>query len=424
MPLVEPQPFATLLVLEREAIQTVPAGSGPLILVLARSGHVEGVTKTIFVPAGSGYSSLILPDDLNADGDAFDPAEDFAIIVARAGGRCFTALRALGTPDNTLPTVVSASVDVNADADALVVVFDKAVYAPTLAGLSLNFTVGTPRTILSLVSGQGTSTLTFALSGDVASTDDLDLLVAETRTVQSINGPLVDTGSTPVDLIDDDLSLILGAKLWIRADLDVSPAGGTVTQWTDQIAGAVATLGGGPTHVNVNPKHVSLDNSNDFVNYPLSVAAGRVLYLFIVRRSHADQSDSAGIFDTSDGSGNTNIAYQFLRDFPSLSARIAGANPATYAEPAPAIRQWTVIWEPTQRIIRENGVEVAINATDATHVAVTQCRFGILFQVTPPTLAGDYDLFEAFIVDRPVGSEMTQPEIENVEAILADRWGL
>lgn len=411
--------FSAILTLDRDAVQTF-SGSGALVLALATSGHFDGITKTIIVPAGTA-SSIILADDLNADGDSFDPAGDFAIVVARAAGRCFTALRALGTLDTTAPTIVSATVDLGVDANALVVVFNEPVYAPSITGLSLSFSSGTPRTLGAVSTGQGTTSLTFDLSGDIGGSDVFSLVVGSTRTLQSLNGPLLGTGTTPVDVNNDDLSAIAGIRLWLRADIGVTTTGGSVSQWNDQSGLAnhatQASAGNRPTHVNVDPKHVSFDNTNDFLTGPISLASGGEFTLFVVRRSHADQSDSAGIFDTSNGTGTTNVGYQFLRDFPSLSARLAGANGAVYAEPSVAIRQHTCVYRLTDREIREGGVQVATNATDTTHISLTQYRIGMLFQdVLPP----DCDIFELVAYARA----LTTGEIEQVEGILATRWGL
>lgn len=82
----------------------------------------------------------------------------------------------------TAPSVSSATVE-NADPDALVVVFNKAVNITDLTGLSLNFTVGTPKTISSITSGDGTNTLTFALSEAIESTDEFSFVYGATNTI-------------------------------------------------------------------------------------------------------------------------------------------------------------------------------------------------------------------------------------------------
>lgn len=212
--------FSSLLVLDTPAQQTF-SGSGAFILALANSGHVEGVTKTVIIPANTATELRIAPD-LNTDlWEPFVASEGYAIVVTCVGvvagqAQFVSTGKKLGLRDTVAPTIVSATVNTAAPT-SLVVIFNKPVYLPTIAGLDTVFTVGTDRSITGVVSGNGTTTVTFSLSGNVSGSDDLDLVISADRTLQSMDGVLVATGSTPVTVVSAwDTGDLTNLRLWIN----------------------------------------------------------------------------------------------------------------------------------------------------------------------------------------------------------------
>jgi len=89
----------------------------------------------------------------------------------------------------TAPLVSTSSVE-DSDKNALVVVFNKNVNIVDLTGLSIPFTVGTPKTITAIESGDGTSTLTFTLSGDIDASDVFTFDYDGTNTITAVDGGL------------------------------------------------------------------------------------------------------------------------------------------------------------------------------------------------------------------------------------------
>lgn len=178
------------------------SGNGSEACILAidsAGGHVEGAAIAIFIPAGEAGSIVAAPDLNTAGWDTFVAASDFLIVAQWTNGTCISSGHNLGTREASAPTLVSATVD-GGTPDDLVLVFSEAVYLPNLTGLSLTFNTGTPRTLSAVTAGNGTTTVTIDLSGDVADGDDIDLVIGSGRTLQDLNGNLIGTGTTGITL--------------------------------------------------------------------------------------------------------------------------------------------------------------------------------------------------------------------------------
>jgi hypothetical protein len=174
------------LVVNENRIITLPGASGDVLIPVAASGHSEDIVVIIRCPAGNA-TSITFADDLHVQGDAFDPSEDYEVRIQFSGGQ-FIA-RAVSSPalDTHTPLVLSATV-FEADPDALVVLCDRDMYGFALTGLSLNFSVGTARTITGLTGGNGTNTLTYGLSGDISGSDVFSFVIAGSNGLISMNG--------------------------------------------------------------------------------------------------------------------------------------------------------------------------------------------------------------------------------------------
>lgn len=222
--------FGQLLVVNRDAVQTVPGSSGATGIAIAASGHQEGATKVIVIPAGNA-TSFSIPPEANFSGDAFDPTTDWRLFVTYVGGRHLSRGVSLATKDTTKPTVVSALVDDDAPS-VLVVNFSEAVYVPDLTGTSLSFSVGTPRTITAVQSGQLTNQVKFTLSGSLAGTETCSLVFASS-TLQDVNGNTIADATVPVSVFPIEPDWLADMMFWWRADATVND-GSTISQWTDK----------------------------------------------------------------------------------------------------------------------------------------------------------------------------------------------
>jgi hypothetical protein len=230
--------FSPVITMARNQ-RTEFASTGALIFSIAATGHVEGVEQTISVPAGTA-SSVTLPSDLNASGDAFDADEDYAIFIVYSGGKFVTSTRSTPALDTTAPTVSSATVTAG-NTDALVVAFSKAVYLTSTTGLSLTFTTGTARTITAIESGNGTTSVTLTLSGVISGSDEFTLVYGATNEVHDLNGNALVAGSTAATNTVGDYTIAGMTMRWIGTSgltYGVSPA---VASWAPS-TGSGATL--------------------------------------------------------------------------------------------------------------------------------------------------------------------------------------
>ncbi len=411
--------FGSVVTLDRDTTQTF-AGTGTLIIALAGTGHIEGVTKSLLIPAGTA-SSLILGDDLNASGDAFNSARDMLLVLSYTAGRCVGALRDLGTKDITAPTIVSATVDILQNPNGLVVVFSESVYVPSLTGLSLVFSSGTPRTITAVEAGNGTTSVTFTLSGNLSTGDVLTFDRASTRTLQDLNGNLIGVGSTPVTVADPgNFAAVSGIKLWLRSDVGVITSGASVTDWQDQSGqgnhAATVTSGQRPT---LSGTDVVFDGTDDVLQGPLVLSANSELTIYVVvQPTTSIGSSTRGIIDVCDSSENTNTSFQLLVDGGITLARVAGANPTgTYNEDT-TLKVLSAIYKLSVRSLKVNGAQAGSNnGTVITTAATTKYRIGELFQNILPA---DRKYKEIVIIGRAVTS---QEETDHVAA-LRTRWGI
>lgn len=98
-----------------------------------------------------------------------------------------------GTVDNTAPTIESATIE-NGNEDRLIVVFSEPGNIESTAGLSI--TGDATITVSSILSGNGTNTITFAISPDAQAGQSLTLNVTSSNTVTDLssnNNPLAAT---------------------------------------------------------------------------------------------------------------------------------------------------------------------------------------------------------------------------------------
>lgn len=102
----------------------------------------------------------------------------------------------LYNPDVTAPEVESATIT-NDSPDELIVVHDEPVYVTNTTGLSLDNDLS-GLTIDSIISGNGTDTVTYQLSGDADAGDAGDFVYSGSNTVEDLSGNALASGDTAV----------------------------------------------------------------------------------------------------------------------------------------------------------------------------------------------------------------------------------
>lgn len=102
----------------------------------------------------------------------------------------------LYNPDVTAPTVTSATIE-DATPDELVVVFSEEVNVTNTTGLTLDNDFSA-LTIDSIVSGNGTDTVTFQLSGSASNGETGDFVYSGSNTIEDLSGNALAAGSTAV----------------------------------------------------------------------------------------------------------------------------------------------------------------------------------------------------------------------------------
>lgn len=252
--------FSSFLVFSghRRTTAVVNAEGNIVIGIDADGPHEEGATWQIFYEADTvdNASKVRFADDFdpNDNFDDLDPTQDYEWTLLYTQGQIVGMGRNLGLRDTAAPTIASVQVD-GADPDALLVNLNKASQSKNATGLSLVFNVGTARTISGNATGQGTSQLKFPLSGPVADGDDIDFVIASTRTIQSMNGAKVAAATHNVTLTGYvyDYDTIPGLTFHFDPALDQDSGGdgNPIGSWASQVGAMTwtASTTARPTYV-------------------------------------------------------------------------------------------------------------------------------------------------------------------------------
>jgi hypothetical protein len=162
--------------------------AGTRAFTLAASGNLDGaiIEARINEPA----SEPTFSSDFNkvSGGDVYDNSKLLSILFRYDAERSKVDYfyKNLPAVDTISPTISTAIVG-NSDKDGLVITFIEDVNITDLTGLSLSFSVGTPKTIIS-VAGTGTSILTFTLSADIDPSDEFDLVIGAANNIEDNAG--------------------------------------------------------------------------------------------------------------------------------------------------------------------------------------------------------------------------------------------
>lgn len=247
-----------LLTFDRDAIQVAVAQYSRVHIGLqAGATHVPGVTKAVYVDAGTVASSadIVVAADFNTDDwPALDVAQDIVVFcTALPSDQFYSVAQNLGLRDTSAPTITSASVNVGSDPNALSIVFSEAVYLPDLTGISLSFSAGTSRTITAIESCSADSTTWgLTLSGDFDGSETCDLVIGASRTWQDMNDNLIAAGSTSVSVTGAWTTADLtNLKLWIDPGQGHSTTTGNPVSTVTNMGSAGGTFtGSGSTRPN------------------------------------------------------------------------------------------------------------------------------------------------------------------------------
>jgi hypothetical protein len=352
-------------------------GSEACVLALdAAGGHVEGVTVSVFIPAGEA-GSLRTGGDLNtAAWDPFVPSSDYLVTCLWTNDSVFSAGKNQGLRDTVAPTIVSATVDSSAPT-SLVLVFSEPVIVPALTGLSLVFSAGTSRTLTAVASGQGTDTITFTLSGAFDGSEVVTFDRAAGRVLQDLNGNLIATGSTSIDVDGFSLGGALpdATHLWRGDEMSGSGAGFTVADQIgslDLMPNGVATP---PTASTMGTNAVACwligasasSLSADPVSGEVMTSGTMACVVDLTNENAATALMSAG----ADGSESAlhNLIYRSSSG-ESHGAYVGGGSAYGFTQSLTGIHDIIVTWAPAGGTLYVDGVAVT------TFGAVTVANLG------------------------------------------------
>lgn len=265
-------------------------GSSALVLAISSSATPKlGATYELLVPAGSLSSPSFdaVASDLNTGSwETLDIAADykiFAVVESSSPLRISSSGKNLGLRDVAVPTIGTRTVAAGAPTH-LVVSFSERMVCPTVEGLSLT---GTARTILS-VSGDGSDTLTFVLSGALTGEETLSFVIGSARTLQDLNGNKIAAGTYSVSFTGFDFEM--PGQLHLYKGDSMSTSGSDVLQVNDQIGSlhlvASATR---PTTVTVGGKPGFHLVTNSYVKGDLAGSENLATFaIFIVARLNSN----------------------------------------------------------------------------------------------------------------------------------------
>lgn len=397
---------------------------------IATSGHVNGRTVIIVIPANSlsSDSGLILPSNFNLDGDVFDKTKDYVITITRINNAFFGTKRSLPSADTTIPTLSSATVRY-ATSNTLELSFNEAVYIPGVSGISLSFSVGTARTVTAISSGNNTTTVYLTLSGAISASDVFTVSIIGSY-VQDINGNyLAAVNNTSVSNLVGE-PVFTGTFIFLRGD-QVTQSG-TVSSWTDQSGEGnhftQSTAGERPTYVAsdaaINNKPcVDFDGTDDsLINITLAISGSApadftsytVLWVW-----KQDGSTNDIIFSFADSTGNEFTGPDLVKETGALTFYCGNnTNGAGAAHVSTSWSYGTAIHRGTSRDLYINNVLFGTNGVSVNPNAIRYGRLGRGVQT------GVYPLDGRIAEFRLINRELSGAEISAWNSYVSSRYGL
>lgn len=415
--------------------QIVPAASGAVVCRLALSGHVDSGFLRIVVPKGNA-TSFLLPADLQLLGDIFVPTMDYVLEIECDSTGLATPLflargQAIPDRDRGAPTVVVATISADIP-DRLNVTFNEAVYMASLAGQSLNFSVGTPRTITSIISGNGTTTFVFQLSAAVAGSDVISYAYSSSNTVTDMSSNPLAAGSASVT---NNASSFTGVVSRHRLDA-ATLSGSNVTAIAD-------SSGNGNTLSFASGKQPIITSSNGAINAKPSAkwdGVDDVGQCSAVKVGGSDPADYTAItiamivkfnaatsgfqVHLTDATGARFIGHDLYTDSPTTLYWAVGGAPNQATKASPTVNAFislivTLHSSNGTTEIFINGSSVATNVNTHNPVAIRKMSLGASYDLLASYFS-QMDLAEVLIADH----EWSSGERSTWQTYITSRYGM
>lgn len=403
------------------------------IAISAAGPHVNGTARVLFILADSVTSNdgLRIAPDLHLDGDAFDCTKDYVILIEYQGDNFFATARSLAAREAVVPTLVSA-VTPYANQNALELTFSEAAYIDEdlIAGITLAFSVGTARTVASVESGNGTTTVVLGLSGNVAASDVFTVSIAA-ETVQDMNGNWL--AADPTNAVTNNVGepVFADTLIFLRGD-NLGADGSSITTWTDQSGEGndftQATSGERPTvlvdaGIN-NQKCVNFDGTDDSL-YNVTgflvdgaAAPDDTSYTMLLVWKHDGTSSDIPV-SLSDNTSAEFAHIDLVRDAGTLGFYCG--NNVNYAGAADSSTSWRYAWGIHRGASRDLYIDGALLGTSAVAVNPLAPKYGRLGR---GIATGAYPLDGKIAELRIVRRELTTQELTDWENYVATRYGL
>jgi len=204
---------------------------------------VPGVSKTYVIPAGSGYSNVVIPDSFTPDAAsvAYDAGtattKDYVMVFIQVTASIARVVAWFSNAQGVGAPTITATVD-QAAPDKLRISSTSKLTLDNLTGLDLPWTVGTPRTLSSILSGKGTTDIIAQMSGAAAFGDIFSFRRQAGHSLRDLDTNLASIGST---LVTNNAASILGtlAPFVFLDSLHGFAGTSTVTSWTCRKSGLI-----------------------------------------------------------------------------------------------------------------------------------------------------------------------------------------
>jgi hypothetical protein len=429
------EPYASVVVFERDAIQTAVANSdGRIVWALAPSGHVSGVSKTLVIPANTvdAPEKIILAPDLNiANAAAFDPAQRCHVFASCYGTHFSGSLEVVPARDAAAPTLVSATVR-ESNKDGLELTFAEPVVLANLASVTLTFSSGTPRTITALESGNGTTTIVLDMSGDWVGTEVAEVVLAA-GAFRDLNG--VASGADTEAILNQADGVVFSNTIGYWRSDSVVESGGVVSAMTDRsgegnhVNNLVAIQQPGllASRINGHPS-VNFDGTDDFLaNYDIKIGGAEPTDLnsyTILAVVKFDTTTAESLFSAFPDSPAT-IFEGILILLEVANMKVFAPGAASQALKAFSSTGWNEFrFEITQaqRRMWINGVLQTDDGGNWNSVADTPPLKGIRIGLEA---VGTYGQMNGELAElRYIGRTLTSPEATSWDGYVASRYGL
>lgn len=309
---VQPSATATYPITVDAMKTLVDAGSGPLMLSRAKTGHVDKCEVVVIIPANQ-RTKLFVGADLNLTGCAidattrevtsFDETLETWVAIACRGSSLVASFRQVVAAEAVASTILSATVNVDGDPTVLTVVRSEPTDSQSLTGLSLT---GVSQTLTGISSVDGATTV-YDLSAPFVGSEAGNIVVGAGRTDRDLNGNLVAAETVPLTVRNGLVSIATWVESWEAKKGLVPPTSGDVVTWTGQQAGKVL-VPGAAGHAQSAVAGVAFSASTQYLKVLASTvsASNGDFAIYVRMKQTSDGALDVGV-DWSDGSTNHHL---------------------------------------------------------------------------------------------------------------------